>query len=200
MANNLPNIFGFSPLKGGSATQEEPEGERTECLVCALDLREDDTYLGYKICPRCRFHYSMSAGERIESLVDSNSFREINRSLISLDPLSFASAKPYNSRIFQDQQRTGLTEAALTGTASIAGTRVMLIVLDFGFMGGTMGCAVGEKIALTFERATKMGLPTVAIITSGGTRIQEGAMSLMQMAKTTVAANRLNQAGIQIIK
>ncbi|MXY22628.1 MAG: acetyl-CoA carboxylase carboxyl transferase subunit beta [Dehalococcoidia bacterium] len=199
MANNLPNIFGFSPLKGGSATQEEPEGERTECLVCALDLREDDTYLGYKICPRCRFHYSMSAGERIESLVDSNSFREINRSLISLDPLSFASAKPYNSRIFQDQQRTGLTEAALTGTASIAGTRVMLIVLDFGFMGGTMGCAVGEKIALTFERATKMGLPTVAIITSGGTRIQEGALSLMQMAKTTVAANRLNQAGIPLI-
>ena len=181
------------------ATQEQPEEGRRECIVCALDLRDDETYISYKVCPRCRFHYSMSAGERIESLIDPNSFREINRSLISLDPLSFASVKSYNSRIFQDQRRTGLTEAVLTGTASIAGTQVMLIVLDFGFMGGTMGCAVGEKIALTLERATKMGLPTVAIITSGGTRIQEGALSLMQMAKTTVAANRLNEAGLPLI-
>ena len=197
MVSNLPNIFG--PLRRGTAAQEETESGRTECIVCAFDFREDDAYLNYKICPRCRFHYSLSAGERIESLVDPNSFREINRSLISLDPLSFASVKSYNSSIFQDQQRTGLTEAALTGTASIAGTRVMLIVLDFGFMGGTMGCAVGEKIALTLERATKMELPTVAIITSGGTRIQEGVLSLMQMAKTTVAANRLNQAGLPLI-
>ena len=195
--SNLPNIFG--PLGRGNAAQEEVERGRSECIVCALDFREDATYLGYKICPRCRFHYSLSAGERIESLVDPNSFREINRSLISLDPLSFASVKSYNSSIFQDQQRTGLTEAVLTGTASIAGTQVMLIVLDFGFMGGTMGCAVGEKIALTLERATKMELPTVAIITSGGTRIQEGVLSLMQMAKTTVAANRLNQAGLPLI-
>ncbi len=197
MVNNLPGIFGS--LIRGSAAQEETEGGRTDCIVCALDFREDDTYLGYKICSRCRFHYSMSAGERIESLVDLNSFRETNRSLISLDPLSFASAKSYNSSLFQDQQRTGLTEAVLTGTASIAGAGVMLIVLDFGFMGGTMGCAVGEKIALTLERATRMGLPTVAIITSGGTRIQEGVLSLMQMAKTTVAANRLNEAGLPLI-
>ncbi len=183
----------------GGATREQPEEGRSECIVCTLDLRDDDIYLAYKVCPRCRFHYSMSAGERIESLIDSNSFREINRSLISLDPLSFASVKSYNSSIFQDQRRTGLTEAVLTGTASIAGTQVMLIVLDFGFMGGTMGCAVGEKIALTLERATKSGLPTVAIITSGGTRIQEGVLSLMQMAKTTVAANRLNEAGLPFI-
>ena len=197
MVINLPKILG-SLIRGNNA-QEESQVGRTGCLVCALDLREDETYLSYKVCPRCRFHYSMSAGERIESLVDSNSFREINRSLISLDPLSFASVKSYNSSLFQDQQRTGLTEAVLTGAASIAGTRVMLIALDFGFMGGTMGCAVGEKIALTFERATKLGLPTVAIITSGGARIQEGALSLMQMAKTTVAANRFNHAGLPLI-
>ncbi|MCY4654418.1 MAG: acetyl-CoA carboxylase carboxyl transferase subunit beta [Dehalococcoidia bacterium] len=197
MVSSLPNIFG--PLRRGNSAQEEAESGRTECIVCAFDFIEDDTYLSYKICPRCRFHYSLSAGERIESLVDTNSFREMNRSLISLDPLSFASVKSYKSSIFKDQQRTGLTEAALTGTASIAGTQVMLIVLDFGFMGGTMGCAVGEKIALTLERATKMELPTVAIITSGGTRIQEGVLSLMQMAKTTVAANRLNKAGLPLI-
>ncbi len=197
MVSNLPDIFGS--LIRGRSTQEQSEGGRSECIVCALDLREDATYLNYNVCPRCRFHYSMSAGERIESLVDPNSFREINRSLISLGSLSFSSIKSYNSSIFQDQRRTGLTEAVLTGTASIAGTQVMLIVLDFGFMGGTMGCAVGEKIALTLERATKLGLPTVSIITSGGARIQEGVLSLMQMAKTIVAANRLNEAGLPLI-
>ncbi len=199
MVSNLPNILGSLLMRANDNAQEEPEAGRTECIICALDLRDEETYLGYKVCPRCRFHYSMSAGERIKSLVDPDSFRETNRSLISLDPLSFASVKSYNTSLFQDQQRTGLTEAVLTGVASIAGTRVMLIVLDFGFMGGTMGCAVGEKIALTFERATKLKLPTVAIITSGGARIQEGALSLMQMAKTTVAANRLNQAGLPLI-
>ena len=145
-------------LRASEAAQDEPEGVRAECLVCALDLREDDTYLGYKICPRCRFHYSMSAGERVESLVDPNSFREINRSLISLDPLSFASVKSYNSRIFQDQQQNRTDRGGRSLARPLSpGTRVMLIVLDFGFMGGTMGCAVGEKIALTLERATKTG-------------------------------------------
>ena len=153
----------------------------------------------HKVCPRCRFHFSMSARERIESLTDPNSFSEINRRIISLDPLSFASAQSYNSSIFQDQRRTGLTEAVLTGTAAIAGIPVMLIVLDFGFMGGTMGCVVGEKVTLALERAAKRGLSTVAIVTSGGARIQEGVLSLMQMAKAAAAANRLNEAGLPFI-
>ena len=148
--------------------------------------------------PPLSLHYSMSAGERIESLVDSNSFREINRSLISLDPLSFASVKSYNSSIFQDQQRTGLTEAVLTGTASIAGTRVMLIVLDFGFMGGTMGMCGRREIALTLERATKMSCHR-----SHHHQWRDAhpgsVLSLMQMAKTTVSANRLKPGGLPLI-
>ena len=172
---------------------------RSHCIVCDFDLRESEIYDVFKMCPQCRFHYSMSARERIDSLVDSNSFSEFNRTVMSLDPLSFSSEQSYSASLFQDQRRTGLTEAVVTGTAAIAGTPIILIALDFGFMGGTMGCAVGEKVTLALERAVKRGLPTVAIVTSGGARIQEGVLSLMQMAKTAGAANRLNEAGLPFI-
>ena len=197
MVQNLANLVG-SIARSGRDGEQTDEG-RDACIVCDLDLRDQDIYQMYRVCPRCRFHFSMSARERIESLTDPNSFSEINRRLISLDPLSSASGKSYSSSLFQDQRRTGLTEAVLTGTAAIAGTPVMLIVLDFGFMGGTMGCVVGEKITLAIERAAKRGLSTVAIVTSGGARIQEGVLSLMQMAKTAAAANRLNEAGLPFI-
>ncbi|HJO82652.1 MAG: carboxyl transferase domain-containing protein [SAR202 cluster bacterium] len=141
----------------------------------------------------------MTARERIDSLVDPDSFREINRSIISLDPLSFASRESYTRRLFSDQRRTGLTEAVVTGTCTIGGSPTMLIVLDFGFMGGTMGCVVGEKVALALERAVKRKLPAIAIVTSGGTRIQEGVLSLMQMAKTSIAANKMNEAGLPFV-
>jgi len=141
----------------------------------------------------------MTARERIDSLGDAESFREINRSVSSLDPLSFSSRGSYKQRIFRDQRRTGLTEAVVTGRCSISGSPVMLIALDFGFMGGTMGCVVGEKIALALEQATKRNLPVVAVITSGGARFQEGVLSLMQMAKTSIAARRLAQKGLPFI-
>jgi acetyl-CoA carboxylase carboxyl transferase subunit beta len=141
----------------------------------------------------------MTARERIDSLVDPDSFHEFNRSIISLDPLSFASRDSYTRRLFSDQRRTGLTEAVVTGTCTIGGSQTMLIVLDFGFMGGTMGCVVGEKVALALERAVKRKLPAIAIVTSGGARIQEGVLSLMQMAKTSIAANRMNKAGLPYV-
>ena len=141
----------------------------------------------------------MTARERIDSLIDPSSFREINRSITSLDPLSFSSRIGYRQRIFRDQRRTGLTEAVVTGTCSIGGSPAMLIVLDFGFMGGTMGCVVGEKVALALEQAAKRELPAIAIVTSGGVRVQEGALSLMQMAKTAIAAKLLNEKGLPFI-
>ena len=158
-----------------------------------------DLYARLRVCPICRFHYSMTARERINSLADTESFREINRSVSSLDPLSFSSRGSYKQRIFRDQRRTGLTEAVVTGRCSISGSPVMLIALDFGFMGGTMGCVVGEKIALALEQAAKRNLPVVAVITSGGARFQEGALSLMQMAKTSIAAMQLAQKGLPFI-
>ena len=197
MVQNLANLVGSVTRTGGEDI--EPETGRSSCIVCDLDLRSSEFYEVFRVCPQCRFHYSMSARERIESLVDTNSFSEFNRAMVSLDPLSFSSGDSYTSSLFQDQRRTGLTEAVVTGTAAIAGTPIMLIVLDFGFMGGTMGCAVGEKVTLALERAVKRNLPTVAIVTSGGARIQEGVLSLMQMAKTAGAANRLNEAGLPFI-
>ena len=197
MVQNLANLVNSVARSG--PVDDEVELGREPCIVCDLDLQDSEFFEIFRVCPQCHFHYSMSARERIDSLVDSNSFREFNRAVVSLDPLSFASGQSYNSSLFQDQRRTGLSEAVVTGTAAIAGTPAMLIVLDFGFMGGTMGCAVGEKVTLALERAVKRNLPVVAIVTSGGARIQEGVLSLMQMAKTAAAANRLNESGLPFI-
>ncbi len=172
---------------------------REICLVCNQNMAFSDLYVRLHVCPICRFHYSMTARERINSLVDEESFHEINRWVTSLDPLSFSSRDSYKQRIFSDQRRTGLNEAVVTGRCSISGSSLMLIALDFGFMGGTMGCVVGEKIALAFEQAAKRNLPVVAVITSGGARFQEGVLSLMQMAKTSIAAAQLSQKGLPFI-
>ena len=172
---------------------------REVCLVCDAGLIDSETYARYRVCHVCRFHYSMTARERIESLTDPGAFREINRSIISLDPLSFSSRVSYKQRIFRDQRRTGLTEAVVTGRCSIGGSPVILIVLDFGFMGGTMGCVVGEKVALALEQAVKRKMPAIAVVTSGGARIQEGVLSLMQMAKTSIATRELDKKGLPFI-
>ena len=197
MVRNLAGILG-SVARRGREDPEESEA-RDNCLVCEEVLTASDVYAQYRVCPRCRFHYSMTARERIESLADPGSFREFNSSVISLDPLSFSSRDSYKSRLFRDQRRTGLTEAIVTGSCAIGGSPAVLIVMDFGFMGGTMGCVVGEKVALALERAVKRKVPAVAVVTSGGARIQEGVLSLMQMAKTSIAANRMNEAGLPFV-
>ena len=197
MARKIPDLLSSVVRRGRG--EEHAVAIRETCFVCDAKLAESQLYLQYRVCPVCRFHYSMTARDRINSLVDPGTFRETNRSIISLDPLSFSSRVPYTQRIFRDQRRTGLTEAAVTGTCSIGGTPAMLIVLDFGFMGGTMGCVVGEKVALALERSAKRRLPTIAVVTSGGTRIQEGVLSLMQMAKTSLASNLINEKGLPVI-
>ena len=161
--------------------------------MCDSPLADTELYRLYRICATCRFHYTLTARERINLLADTGTFRENHRSIVSLDPLSFSSRVSYRQRLFRDQRRTGLTEAVVTGTCSIGGTRVVLVVLDFGFLGGTMGSVVGEKVTLGLELGAKKKLPVVCVVTSGGTRIQEGVLSLMQMAKTATAVNRFSQ-------
>ena len=172
---------------------------RDTCIACSESLKNSVLYAEHRVCPSCRFHYSMGARDRIASLADHGTFRETNRSVVSLDPLSFSTRVSYKLRLFQDQRRTGLTEAAVTGRCSIGASPTVLIVLDFSFMGGSMGSVVGEKVALAFEHAVKRKLPVVAVVTSGGARIQEGMLSLMQMAKTTIAARRLSEKGLPFI-
>ena len=172
---------------------------RDSCLVCERAISEAPLYLGYRLCPNCRFHYSLTARERIQLLVDRGSFRETNRSISSMHPLVFSNRSAYPRRLSQDQTRTGLTEAVVTGRCTIEDQKVMLVVLDFGFMGGSMGSVVGEKVALTFETAAKSEQPLVALVSGGGVRIQEGVLSLLQMAKTVTAANRLREKQLPFV-
>ena len=175
------------------------QDENKYCLMCSSDLNKSDVYQRYKICDTCGFHYNMSARDRVNSIVDFESFKEINRNLVSVDPISFTSSAPYKETLYKDQKRTGITEAVLTGTCSIDGMLCMIISFDFGFMGGSMGCAVGQKISLAIEMAEKKKLPLLAVVSGGGSRIQEGVLSLMQMAKTTIAVNRHNAKGLPFI-
>lgn len=196
MVRNISDLIGSVVRRD----RDEPgPATRDTCLVCNSSLVSSETYARLRVCPSCRFHYSMTARERIASLADPETFREINRSVTSLDPLSFASRVPYNKKLARDRRRTGLTEAVVTGTCAIGGSPAMLIALDFGFMGGTMGCVVGEKVALALEHAAKKRLPAIAVVTSGGARIQEGVLSLMQMAKTSIAAGQLADKGLPFI-
>ena len=169
------------------------------CLLCEESISESPAYLTYRVCPYCRFHYTLSARQRIELLADKGSFKESHKYLRSVDPLSFSKKGAYGKLLSQDQNRTGLTEAAVTGRCRIDGTETMLVVLDFGFMGGSMGSVVGEKVATALETAARRNLPVVALVTGGGVRIQEGVLSLMQMAKTVTAANRLRDENMPFI-
>ena len=172
--------------------EEQQDTEEEYCLFCGINLSESEIYHRYRVCPECRFHHSLPARQRIALLADPGSFKEINQFLTSIDPLSFSGKEPYEERLHEAQRRTGLTEAVITGVCTIGGNPTAIAVLDFGFMGGNMGGVVGEKIALAFELATKRKIPMVTVVSSGGARVQEGMLSLMQMAKTAAAAKRLH--------
>ena len=175
------------------------QSDHESCLFCGKTLLDSDVYSLFRICPNCHFHYSIPARTRVETLADPDTFKETSTWIQSLDPLSFSTRESYRVRLLRDQTRTGLTEAALTGTCTIGGTPTVLIVLDFGFFGGSMGLVVGEKVALAMELATRKRCPVVAVITSGGARIQEGVLSLMQMAKTVIAVNTLHNKGLPLV-
>ena len=172
--------------------EEQQDTEEEYCLFCGINLSESEIYHRYQVCPECRFHHSLPARQRIALLADPGSFKEINQFLTSIDPLSFSGKEPYEERLHEAQRRTGLTEAVITGVCTIGGNPTAIAVLDFGFMGGNMGGVVGEKIALAFELATRRKIPMVTVVSSGGARVQEGMLSLMQMAKTAAAAKRLH--------
>ena len=168
---------------------------RKTCLSCGANISESTKYRRLRVCPTCGYHYTISARRRIAAIADEGSFKETSKWIQSLDPLKFSPRISYRVRLLQDQSRTGLSEAAVTGTCLIGGTSVVIIVLDSSFLGGSMGVVVGEKVTLALELAARKKLPCVALVTSGGARIQEGVLSLMQMAKTTLAARALRDKG-----
>lgn len=197
---NITPLFPGQDLPGSTDQPElDLESVREICLACGGSLVDSPTYDRFLVCPSCRFHYTMSARRRVEMLADGGTFRETSRWIRSLDPLSFSARVSYRERLLQDQNRTGLTEAVITGVCTIGGTPTVLIVLDFGFLGGSMGLVVGEKVALALQLAARKRFPAIAVINSGGARIQEGVLSLMQMAKTTVAANEMHRRGVPLV-
>ena len=191
LGNLLVHLFG----RNGDLDRIYLASVHDRCLFCEEEISETAAYQTYRVCPYCRFHYTLSARQRIELLADKRSFKESHKYLNSVAPISFSQRGSYRNLLSQDQNRTGLTEATVTGSCRIGGIRAMMVVLDFGFMGGSMGSVVGEKIALGLETAAQRDLPLVALVTGGGARIQEGVLSLMQMAKTVTAANRFKQKG-----
>jgi acetyl-CoA carboxylase carboxyl transferase subunit beta len=164
------------------------------CPSCREGASLGELRANLSVCPACGFHLRLGARERIRQLVDEGSFQELWPMVMTLDPLKFTDLQPYPERVREAQAKTGLTEAIVTGTASIDGTPCVLAVMDFGFMGGSMGSVVGEKLWRCAELAAGEDLPLVAVCSSGGARMQEGILSLMQMAKTTCAVDLINEA------
>ena len=196
---NLSNFLVHLFNRDGAAERTYLSVVHDRCLFCEEPISDSPSYLTYRVCPFCRFHYTVTARERIELLVDKETFKETYKYVKTVEPLSFSRRNRYRTFLDQDQNRTGLTEAAVAGKCRIGDVETMLIVLDFGFMGGTMGSVVGEKVSMAFENAARRGIPAVAVVSGGGVRIQEGVLSLMQMAKTVTAANRLRDGEVPFI-
>jgi acetyl-CoA carboxylase carboxyl transferase subunit beta len=176
---------------------DEPNGRgepahrtRNTCPTCASHYREDEMVRNLRVCTNCGHHFPVTARERILQLVDDGSFAEIAATLHSSDPLEFTDSKPYPERIDAAVRTTGLRDAAVVGAAAIGGTPVALAVMDFSFLGGSMGSVVGEKVARVLDRAYERRIPAIVFSSTGGARMQEGIFSLMQMAKTSAALHR----------
>ena len=171
-----------------SAKKELPDGLWVKCPKCGEVLFNKSLEENARVCTSCSYHFRISGRERVAFLADENSFEEWDSAMVTVNPLEFPE---YEEKLLEAQAKTGLMEGALTGRATIEGIPVVLIFNEASFMMGSMGSVVGEKIALAVERAIELRLPVVIFSTSGGARMQEGILSLYQMAKTSAALGRL---------
>jgi acetyl-CoA carboxylase carboxyl transferase subunit beta len=187
------------PLESSRNKKQIPAGVWTKCDKCEQIIYNKELEENFKICPKCGAHFRLNARERIAQLCDPKSFKEFGEDILPTDPLGFADIQPYQNRIVDSQRKTGSTDACVAGEAQIEGHALIMAVLDFEFMGGSMGSVVGEKVTLAIERAIKKRLPMLIVSSSGGARMQESILSLMQMAKTSAALNRLHEAGLPFI-
>ena len=163
-----------------------------KCVHCDAQLLKEDLINNDMVCPVCDYHFRINARKRIKQLFDENSFEELFSEIKPTDPLDFVDTESYKSRLEKAHAKTGLDDAVITGIASIEGNKVTTAVMDFDYMGGSMGSVVGEKVTRIIEKAIELRLPVLAITSSGGARMQESALSLMQMAKTSCAVSKLD--------
>lgn len=164
-----------------------PGGLWTKCPSCSRILYNEQLVRNLKVCPKCGYHFRLSAQERLSQLLEENTFEEVDANLVTVDPLKFEDKKKYPERIKEAQEKTGLQEAVITGEGNIESYKVAIGLLDFSFLGGSMASVVGEKICRLIEKATEEEMPLLMVSASGGARMQEGILSLMQMAKTSSA-------------
>ncbi|MHC4181997.1 MAG: acetyl-CoA carboxylase, carboxyltransferase subunit beta [Planctomycetota bacterium] len=177
-----------------------PDGLWKRCEGCKSVVYKKKVEEKHNVCPECNYHFRISTSERIKTILDKDSFEEYWKNMLPADPLNFKDRISYKDRIANEQKKTGLNEAATVGNGTIEGKSVIFAVTDPGFIMGSMGSVVGEKITRAAEKALKLRLPLIIITGSGGgARMHEGAISLMQMAKTCAAISRLQDAGLLFI-
>ena len=169
------------------------------CPGCGSHYRDDELAANLRVCPQCGHHFPVRARERIEQVADPGSFAEEAADLRSADPLGFFDLRSYNDRLAEAEMATGLGDALLVGAATIEDLPCELAVMDFSFMGGSMGSVTGEKFARACESAVAASVPLISISASGGARMQEGILALMQLPKTVVAVEELHDAGCALI-
>ena len=173
-----------------------PEGKWVRCPGCSATVYKKEVDQRLNVCPKCEHHFYVSATQRIAQVLDDGTFEPMDEHLRPTDPLGFSDRKPYADRLIGEQNRTGLTDAALTGTGMVRARRVAIAVTDSAFIMGSMGSVVGERLTRLIEHATTQNLPLIIISASGGgARMHEGILSLMQMAKVSAALSRYDEAG-----
>ncbi len=183
-------------------TRDEPSpppAHPNTCPSCHSHFRDDELDASLWVCGQCGHHFPMRARPRIASLVDSGSFAEEAAELHSEDPLGFFDLRPYTERLAEAEMKTGLADAMVIGRAAIEGRQCELAVMDFAFMGGSMGSVVGEKLSRACDYAAEGEMPLIAVTSSGGARMQEGILALMQLPKTVAAVEDLHDAGRAMI-
>ncbi|MHA0042833.1 acetyl-CoA carboxylase, carboxyltransferase subunit beta [Deinococcus sp. PEB2-63] len=171
----------------------------TQCPACKEGVYNRDLEAGAYVCPKCGHHIRLDAAQRVQVLLDEGSFTQLSGRVQPTDALNFQDTEAYTDRLRRAQKKTGRPDAILTGTGTILDVPVTLAVMDFAFSGGSMGSVVGEEIARAAEHAAAHGTPLIIVTASGGARMQESALSLMQMAKTTVALEALTERGLPYV-
>ncbi|AFY37386.1 acetyl-CoA carboxylase carboxyltransferase subunit alpha [[Leptolyngbya] sp. PCC 7376] len=185
-ANRQNNETALNPQQ----EREIADGLWTKCKSCDVLTYTKDLINNQMVCKECGFHNRVGSRDRVRQLIDDGTWQELSKDIAPTDPLKFRDKKAYSDRLKDYQERTGLNDAVVTGTGLIDGLPIALSIMDFGFMGGSMGSVVGEKICRLVEHGTAEGLPVVILCASGGARMQEGMLSLMQMAKISGALER----------
>ncbi len=171
----------------------------TRCNNCRRIFYKEDIINNLLVCPGCNFHFRISAQERLKLLFDESQFRLVDENILSVDPLKFRDTIDYSERLKESMDKTNLKEAVLNAEGMMGGIEVIISAMEFGFMGGSMGSVVGEKITRAAERAVEKKWPLVIVSCSGGARMQEGALSLMQLIKTSAAIMRVKENSVPYI-